>query len=647
MATDSSPNTPSWRQRIQDCLARAQGHTSQRHRGLSWAFIIFGTLGAATAVWPFVTTVFDLLGLSTGQAWRLFGLAMCALLLAIGMAGANRVRSSPVRLLWLILAAWAVATCAVVIMTALAWLFMDTPRWQSPEELTPRALDAIATRAFAIVAGLGGVALLVIHYRRQRTTEADAVRAEAANARAERAAEREVAKLFTERFTTASEQLGSEHAAVRLAGIHALAHLADDAPEEREDLVQMVIDVLCAYLRMPYELTPNPLPKNTSKERREEYRKRELEFSAFREVRHTIIRIIGNHLRTVTRWRGKDYDFTGVVFDGGSLAGAVFEGRAFFNGARFSGGEVSFKEAIFSDGEISFEGAHFSGGGVSFEGANFSGSQVSFKGARFSGGRVSFGRAKFSGGHVSFTSDFSGSEVSFNSAHFSGGEVSFIAEFSDGEVDFSFTQFSGDVSFHFARFSGAKVSFFSSRFSGPKVNFSDTQFSSGEISFSGANFSGGNVAFYNVAFSGGCVTFRNARFSEGQVFFYSANFSGGRVFFESTVFSGGAVYFDGARFSGGEVFFVGALFSGGQVHFPGVRFTGGNVLFDRSHFSGGHVFFRPLEPGCRGPFGEASGVCPGGLLEAVGKGQSGVVFLPQAWQKDPVQASDNDGPWFS
>ncbi|KIH96383.1 hypothetical protein LP52_25350, partial [Streptomonospora alba] len=84
------------------------------------------------------------------------------------------------------------------------WLILGSPGLEEVRQLAPKDLDAIATRAFAIVAGLGGVALLVIAYRRQRTIE--------------NGEQREVTKLFTERFTTASQQLGSEHAAVRLAG---------------------------------------------------------------------------------------------------------------------------------------------------------------------------------------------------------------------------------------------------------------------------------------------------------------------------------------------------------------------------------------------------------------------------------------------
>ena len=78
---------------------------------------------------------------------------------------------------------------------------------------------------------------------------------------------------------------------------------------------------------------------------------------------------------------------TGVVFDGGDFADAVF-----------SGGTVSFRDAKFSGGDVSFWGTQFSGGSVNFEGAEFSGGEVNFNGAEFSGGEVGFDHARFSGG---------------------------------------------------------------------------------------------------------------------------------------------------------------------------------------------------------------------------------------------------------
>jgi Pentapeptide repeats (9 copies) len=187
-------------------------------------------------------------------------------------------------------------------------------------------------------------------------------------------------RTLNERFATAAGQLGSDKPpAVRLAGVYAMAGLADDWEENR----QTCVDVLCAYLRMPYE--PDPGEEAPEPER--------LAFRADREVRHTVIRVITAHLRENAKpsWQGLNFDFTGVVFDGGD-----------FGGAEFSGGEVSFDSAEFTGGSVSFDGARFSGGTVSFYSARFSGGEVRFDYTRFSGGSVSFGDTRFSGGTVSF-----------------------------------------------------------------------------------------------------------------------------------------------------------------------------------------------------------------------------------------------------
>ncbi|SHK91998.1 Pentapeptide repeat-containing protein, partial [Nocardiopsis flavescens] len=274
----------------------------------------------------------------------------CALVAAVFVASPSD-RRPRLQLGGLILAAWTVASLAVAVITLLIWHALGAPPLEPVTELSPRDVNSIATRAFAVIAGLGGVALLVISYRRQRTTEAD-------GQRAEKAAGREDTKLFNERFTTAYTELGSEHAAVRLGAVHALARAADNAPTGRD--TQMVIEVLCAYLRMPYTPAPEEPAKNASKAKKEEHRERELEFESFREVRHTVIRIIGDRLREVTRWRSQDYDFTGVVFDGGDLTGA-----------NFHFGKVSFRKARFTKGTMDFSGAEFDGGTVDFSGAEF------------------------------------------------------------------------------------------------------------------------------------------------------------------------------------------------------------------------------------------------------------------------------------
>jgi hypothetical protein len=144
-------------------------------------------------------------------------------------------------------------------------------------------------------------------------------------------------RTWNERFATAADRLGSDKpAAVRLAGVYAMAGLADDWEANR----QTCVDVLCAYLRMPYEADPG---KDSSGPE-------QLAFQSSREVRHTVIRVISAHLQdgAAVSWQGLNFDFTGVVFDGGS-----------FVKPRFSGGTVSFGRAEFFGGVVNFDGAEF------------------------------------------------------------------------------------------------------------------------------------------------------------------------------------------------------------------------------------------------------------------------------------------------
>ena len=98
-------------------------------------------------------------------------------------------------------------------------------------------IDAIRTGLSAAV-GTGGAFALLLAFRRQRSTEVSAVHT------ITDATERRV----TELYTKAADQLGSDKAPVRLAGLYALERLAQDNPGQR----QTIVNVICAYLQMPY-----------------------------------------------------------------------------------------------------------------------------------------------------------------------------------------------------------------------------------------------------------------------------------------------------------------------------------------------------------------------------------------------------------
>ncbi|MFD7574394.1 pentapeptide repeat-containing protein [Streptomyces sp. NPDC059810] len=378
---------------------------------------------------------------------------------------------------------------------------LDFQEIDTTKKLDAKTLFDLVKLSFGVVAGAGALVALVVAYRRQRVDEAGA--------------HREATRLHTERFSQAVDKLGSDSPAVRLGGVHALAGLADDAPDV--NLRQTCIDVLCAYLRLPH--TPDP---GTA----------ELEnhhlYLALREVRHTILRLIGDHYRrpegTHHSWQGCDLDLTGVTIDG----------HMDFSDARFTRGTVTFSGATFSGGSVDFSGATFSGGWVDFSGATFSGGRVDFSGATISGGRVDFSNATISGGAVFFSNaTINGRTVFFGGATVSGGTVSF-----------------GDA-----------------MISGGTVYFGDATISGGAVYFSTATISGGTVVFSGATISGGTVFFRDATFSGGVVAFSGATISGGTLDFSSTTITGGAVFFYGATISSDTVSFDGATISGGTLDF--------------------------------------------------------------------------------
>lgn len=247
--------------------------------------------------------------------------------------------------------------------------------------------------ALGLAAGIGAVVALTLSYRRHRIEESQS--------------RRDDQRLLLERFDKAADHLGHEQPSVRLAGVYALAHVADDWDEQR----QACIDVLCAYLRLQ--------PAN------------EVKANEDREIRQTIVRLITDHLRIdrgdPRSWQGHDLDFSGAVFDG------VFD----FSLAKFSGGTVRFDRAIFLGDAVDFAGAQVSGGVVRFVGATFSSANLGFNRAEFVGGRVRFDRSRFVEGVVRFSgARFAGSDVSFDKAEILDALLRFDnAEFSSGKVD--------------------------------------------------------------------------------------------------------------------------------------------------------------------------------------------------------------------
>jgi uncharacterized protein YjbI with pentapeptide repeats len=336
-----------------------------------------------------------------------------------------------------------------VAWTGVAWLLARRWPWQQFGDAASQS--DVLKLALGVVAAGGAAVALVVNYRRQQHLEHD------------EAGRRDQLRLFTERFGAAAAQLGGEQAAVRLAGVYAMAALADDWESHR----QQCIDVLCGYLRLPYTVEPAPGHPNTVTEQRHyaDGTVQRTETTIYRlgeaQVRGAIVETIRQHLQANAEvsWSELTFDFSGAVLVNASFQGAVFSGRlTSFRGTVFSGRLTSFKEAVFSGRLTTFEEAEFCdrlttfdravfSGATGFIGATFSGRLISFDDATFSGQEISFDGATFSSDVTRFVGATFASELtSFDWAVFSGQLTTFDgAEFDSGRTKFESVRFSSDL----------------------------------------------------------------------------------------------------------------------------------------------------------------------------------------------------------
>jgi len=378
----------------------------------------------------------------------------------------------------------------IVVAIAVLLSIEHTPiaSWLGINSLTSWQRILLAGGMVTLTAAIVG---LVISYRKQRDTEEGRTNIQ---------------------FAEAAAQLGGNSASVRIAGVYAMAALADRSPTLR----QRCIDVLCGHLRIPYDpegesrkvLTRTIEDRLATRTHTETYQF----VPGEREVRLTIIRVIRDHLRpnAPNNWCGYDFDFTGVVFEDGDFQGAHFTGgQVSFERAQFVSGLSTFNNSVFSGAQVYFTYSQFSGGSAAFIEAEFSDGYVSFLGATFSRSRVLF-RATFSGGHVSFgLATFSGGAVSFAEAVFSGGTVSFSgALFTGGELSFNDAKFTGtEISFSYAKFFGLALIFQEALFSSGEISFHKSEIQKGTISFDWARLIGTEIDFSSAQFHGGQVNF--------------------------------------------------------------------------------------------------------------------------------------------
>ncbi|MFD9467188.1 pentapeptide repeat-containing protein [Streptomyces sp. NPDC060027] len=453
---------------------------------------------------------------------------------------------------------WRLVVCLFLVIsgiTAATTLFLvrETSS-QTPDEAKIASVEINAIRTgLSVGVGAGGAAALLLAARKQWLGERSQLhQEEVAETEIMDATERRITDLYGK----AVDQLGSDIAPVRIGGIFALERLAQANPSHR----QTIIDVVCAYLRMPFSI-PSSVEASSVTTHALQTALANNEERQEMQVRITAQDLLRRHLSNTSKskgefWGGLRIDLTGATLITWNLSDCELEGGVFAH-TRFIG--TTRFTASKSTGFMKFRGARFHGF-ADFKGFEFSGpakfEEVTFERA------CGFDQASFDLGARFDRSTFKG-QASFKLANFYDRSNFDDAEFSS-EVNFAEADFASDVQFIRAifadicrfgqvRFRGA-VTIADSDFKG-MTRFGSSRFE-GRLRLRGTHFMD-SASFSECKFTAG-VSVRNTRFSGVAKFANIEPMDGAAfrdvTFEKSSVFAGTqrstGVSFYGSQFNG-------------------------------------------------------------------------------------------------
>ena len=287
-----------------------------------------------------------------------------------------------------------------------------------------------------------------------------------------------------ERFLKAVELLSSAHSYTRLGAVHALVALADEyltdqalQAEEKHAEGQRIVDILCAYIRSPFELAfrydelsqNKPSQHGVYGDNHQDFYMHKAELLAEAKVRQQALQEIHRRLRHFPQgdrrnyvegsWSGFEYDFSNSVFfypvdmkDSLYQNSVDFSGCTYYASAEFSGSTYE-RSAYFCDSTY-YDWVFFNNSTYCGE-AQWSGSTY-HDSARFSWsvyyGEVSFHDSVY-GGSVFFDQSLYYDEVLFYSSTYRG-ETGFDGSLYRGSVFVSDSVFEGEVSLYGSVFCG-------------------------------------------------------------------------------------------------------------------------------------------------------------------------------------------------
>ena len=327
-----------------------------------------------------------------------------------------------------------------------------------------------------------------------------------------------------ERYTKAVEQLGNVSAPVRLGGVYTLVSLVDEwlreeniEYNERIAEGQVIINILCAYIRSPFTLAAHydeliqdaPTAEGLYKDREQEFyidkagleSEKKVRLSIIQEIRH---RLQGSKENTPGAWSDFEYDFSGSTF----FYPVDFTHSYYAKPVNFSGssywGEADFRSSTYR-GSAGFARSTYRGGAY-FNGSTYL-SEAVFRGSVYRcattfndsvyhywvdlRGSTYQGAADFGGSIYRYWADFRGSTYR-RGAYFNDsiccGWAGLSHSVYEGEADFSGSIFCSDIYFgqdgdnsSFSRFTGCAPQFYD------ETNHQNTLFGSHNNNFTVEN----------------------------------------------------------------------------------------------------------------------------------------------------------------
>ena len=288
-----------------------------------------------------------------------------------------------------------------------------------------------------------------------------------------------------ERFLKAVELLDSARSYTRLGGVHALVALADEyladeslSAEEKHTEGQRIVDILCAYIRSPFELAfrydelsqNKPSPHGVYGDNHQDFYMHKAELLAEAKVCQQALQEIHRRLRHFPQgdrrsyvegsWSGFEYDFSNSVFfypvdmkDSWYQNSVDFSRCTYYTSAEFNGSTYE-RSAYFCDSTY-YDWVFFNNSTYCGE-AQWSGSTY-HDSARFNWsvyyGEVSFHDSVY-GGSVFFDQSLYYDEALFYSSTYRG-EAGFDGSLYQGSVFVNDSVFAGEVSLYGSVFCGA------------------------------------------------------------------------------------------------------------------------------------------------------------------------------------------------